>query len=180
MFIIQSLAMVIWGTQIQGYSFMAYSVYLGSIRFSANRLVLLAFAVAICLLFYLFLTHTRIGKAIRASAQDPDAAGLMGVEINKMLALCFAIGALMAGFAGVLLSMVYPIQTTMGLQYTVIAIIVVVLGGLGSISGSLIGGFILGMLGSIVNAFEPGLTMAAYFFVFMILLLVKPAGIMGR
>ncbi len=180
LFIIQSLAIIAWGASIQGYTFMAYSVYLGDIRFSANRLVILFFAVTLCLLFYLFLMRTRLGKAIRASAQDPESAGLMGVDINRMLALCFGLGALMAGLAGGLLSMAYTIQATMGLQYTVIAIIVVVLGGLGSIPGSLLGGFILGLIGSIVNAFEPGLTLAAYYILFMVLLLVKPTGILGR
>jgi branched-chain amino acid transport system permease protein len=180
LFVIQSIAIFIWGTNIQGYSFMAYSVYLGDIRFSANRLVILVLAILICFLFYLFLTRTRTGKAIRAASQDPEAAGLMGVEINRMLALCFALGALMAGFAGVLLSLAYQLQTNMGMQYTIIAIIVVVLGGLGSIPGSLIGGFLLGIFGSVVSGIEPGLTMAAYYLLFMILLLVKPSGIFGR
>ena len=180
LFIIQSIAKIIWGTSIRGYTYMNYSIYLGEIRFSANRMTILLFAVALCLVFYFFLTRTRTGKAIRASAQDAVAAGLMGVEINRMLALCFGLGALMAGFAGVLLSMAYQIQTTMGLEYTVIAIIVVVLGGLGSIPGSLLGGFILGLIGSIVSAIEPGLTLVAYYVLFMVLLLVKPTGILGR
>ncbi len=180
LFVIQNIAVFIWGNNIEGYTFMAYSVYLGDIRLSANRLVILVLAVLICALFYLFLTRTRPGKAIRAASQDPEAAGLMGVEINRMLALCFALGALMAGFAGVLISLAYQLQTTMGMQYTIIAIIVVVLGGLGSIPGSLIGGFLLGIFGSIVSGIEPGLTMAAYYLLFMVLLLVKPSGIFGR
>ncbi|NLM52618.1 MAG: branched-chain amino acid ABC transporter permease [Firmicutes bacterium] len=180
LFIIQSLAIFIWGRNVEGYSYMAYSVYLGPLRFSANRLVILIFAILICILFYLFLAHTRIGKAIRASSQDPEAASLMGVKINRMLAICFALGAMMAGFAGMLISLAYPINTTMGMQYTIIAIIVVVLGGLGSILGSLIGGFLLGIFGAIVSNFEPGLTLAAYYLLFMVLLLVKPSGIFGR
>ncbi|HHX75439.1 MAG TPA: branched-chain amino acid ABC transporter permease [Firmicutes bacterium] len=180
LFVVQSIAIFIWGTNVQGYSYMAYSVYLGDIRFSANRLVILVAAVLICLFFYLFLTRTRTGKAIRAASQDPEAAGLMGVNINRMLALCFAFGAMMAGFAGMLISMVFPIYTTMGMQYTIIAIIVVVLGGLGSIPGSLIGGFLLGIFGAIVSSKDPGLYMAAYYLLFMVLLLVKPSGIFGR
>lgn len=180
LYLIQSIAMITWGASIEGYVFMAYSIHLGRFRFSAIRLTIALFAVALCIIFYLFLTHTRLGKAIRASAQDPVAAGLMGVDINRMLALCFGLGSSMAGIAGVLLSMAFQIQTTMGLQYTIIAIIVVVLGGLGSIPGSLIGGFILGLIGAIVINVEPGLTMAAYYVLFMALLLVKPTGILGR
>ena len=97
--------------------------------------------------FYLFLARTRLGKAIRSSAQDPTTAGLMGVNINSVLAICFGLGLAMAGIAGSLLSFVYAIQTSgMGLQYTVIAMIVVVLGGLGSITGAMIGGVILGIV----------------------------------
>ena len=91
----------------------------------------------------------------------------MGVKINRMLAICFALGAMMAGFAGMLISLAYPINTTMGMQYTIIAIIVVVLGGLGSIPGSLVGGFLLGIFGSIVSNYEPGLTLAAYYLLFL-------------
>ncbi len=180
LFVIQSLAIFIWGKSIVGYSFMPYSVYLGEIRFAANRLVIMVAAVAICFLFYLFLTRTRTGKAIRAAAQDSDAAALMGVDINRMLTLCFALGALMAGFAGVLVSMDVKLNATMGMEYTIIAIIVIVLGGLGSIPGSLVGGFLLGIFGSIVSGIEPGLTLAAYYLLFMVLLLVKPSGIFGR
>jgi len=105
---------------------------------------------------------------------------MMGVNINRVLAICFGLGALMAGFAGPLISMMYEVQPVMGLQYTIIAIIVVVLGGLGSITGSLIGGFILGLIGSIVTYFDPGLSLVAYYFIFILLLLVKPTGILGK
>ena len=104
----------------------------------------------------------------------------MGVNINNVLAICFGFGAAMAGIAGVLISTIYPVHSAMGLEYTVIAIIVVVLGGLGSITGSFIGGFILGIIGSIVTYFEPGLTLAAYYIIFVLLLLVRPTGIMGK
>jgi branched-chain amino acid transport system permease protein len=104
----------------------------------------------------------------------------MGVNINKVLALCFGFGALMAGFAGGLLSMCYPITATMGMEYTIIAIIVVVLGGLGSIVGSFIGGFLLGIIGSIVAYIEPGLSLVAYYVIFIVLLLVRPTGILGK
>jgi branched-chain amino acid transport system permease protein len=86
----------------------------------------------------------------------------------------------MAGFAGPLISMIYEIQPTMGLEYTIIAIIVVVLGGLGSITGSLIGGFILGLIGSIVTYFDAGLSLIAYYVIFILLLLIRPTGILGK
>ena len=180
LFIIQNVALLIWKADIRGYSYMETSVHiLGSI-FELNRLVALFFAVAISFAFYLFLTRTRLGKAVRASAEDPATAQAMGVNIHRVLGICFGLGALMAGFAGVLISMMYEMQPTMGLEYTIIAIIVVVLGGLGSITGSLVGGFILGLIGSIVTYLDPGLSLIAYYVIFMILLLVKPTGIFGK
>ncbi|MBN2074814.1 MAG: branched-chain amino acid ABC transporter permease [Dehalococcoidales bacterium] len=180
LYIIQNIAIIIWSTSSRGYTFLATPVDLGGAIFSTNRLVTLGFALAIGLAFYLFLARTRTGKAIRAAAQDPSAAELMGVDINRVLALCFGFGALMAGLAGVLYSMCFSIQTTMGLGFTVIAVIVVVLGGLGSIPGSFIGGFILGILGQIVTHFEPSLSLAAYYLIFILLLLLRPKGIFGK
>ncbi len=180
LFIIQNSALLVWGASIRGYAYLNFSVNFGGAVFAANRLVTLFFAVVIGLVFYLFLVHTRMGKAIRAAAQDPAAAGLMGVNISRVLALCFGFGALMAGFAGSLMSMCYTIQPTMGLEYTVVALIVVVLGGLGSIPGSFIGGFLLGLIGSIVSYWQPGLSLIAYYVLFVVLLLVKPTGILGK
>lgn len=180
LFIIQNVAILIWGADIKGYSYLAFPVNIWGAKFAANRLITLGFALVICLVFYLFLAGTRLGKAIRAAAQDPDAAGLMGVRINQVLALCFGFGALMAGLGGALISISYNIQPTMGLEYTMIALIVIVLGGLGSIPGSLIGGLVLGLVGSIVTHVEPGLSLVAYYFIFMLMLLIKPKGIFGK
>jgi len=180
LFIIQNIALIIWGPEIRGYTYLAVPVDIAGAIFGANRLVTLGFASFIGLVFYIFLARTRMGKAIRAAAQDPTIAGLMGVNINTVLALCFGLGAGLAGIAGMLISISYPVFTGMGLEYTVIAIIVVVLGGLGSIPGSFIGGFMLGIIGSIVTYFEPGLALAAYYIIFILLLLIKPTGLMGK
>jgi branched-chain amino acid transport system permease protein len=180
LFIIQNMAILIWGADIKGYSYLAFPLNFWGAKFAANRLITLVFALVICLVFYLFLSRSRMGKAIRAAAQDPEIAGLMGVKINQVLALCFGFGALMAGLGGALISMSYKIEPTMGLEYTMIALIVIVLGGLGSIPGSLVGGLILGLVGSIVTHIEPGLALVAYYVIFMVLLLVRPTGILGR
>ena len=179
-FVIENIGLIIWGAGMRGYSYLNVGVnFLGTV-FAANRLVALLTALVIGVIFYVVIMRTRLGKAIRAAAEDPVAAGLMGVNINQVLALCFGFGALLAGFAGVLVSMCYPIYATMGLEYTLIAIIVVVLGGLGSIPGSFIGGFILGLIGSIVSSWQPSLSIAAYYVLFMLLLIVKPTGILGK
>jgi branched-chain amino acid transport system permease protein len=179
-FVIQNLALIAWGPEIRGYSYLAFPVEIAGALFGANRLVTTGSAIVIGLAFYLFLARTRMGKAIRAAAQDPTTAGLMGVNINRVLAVCFGFGAALASIAGMLISMCYPVHGVMGLEYTVIAIIVVVLGGLGSIPGSFIGGFLLGIIGSIVAYIDPGLSLVAYYLIFTILLLVRPTGIMGK
>jgi len=180
LFIIQNVALLIWKADIRGYTYLESSVSILGAMFAENRLVALLFAVVISLAFYYFLTHTRLGKAIRAAAQDPVTAGQVGVNITRVLSICFGLGALMAGLGGTLTSMCYPIQATMGMQYTIIALIVVALGGMGSIVGSYIGGFILGLIGSIVTQVEPGLALVAYYVIFMLLLLVRPTGILGK
>jgi len=180
MFVIQNIALLGWGANYKAYSYLNTGVNLGGAIFTANRLVILGFAIAIGAGFYIFLARARIGKAIRAAAQDPTTAGLMGVNINLLLAICFGFGALMAGLAGVLMSMRIPLTPTLGLNYTIIAIIIIVLGGLGSIPGSFIGGFILGIIGTVVTYYEPSLSLAAYYFIFMLLLFVRPKGIFGK
>jgi branched-chain amino acid transport system permease protein len=180
LFIIQNLASIYWGPEIRGYSYLRFPVSLGGALFGANRLVTLGVAIIIGVAFYFFVARTRLGKAIRAAAQDPATAGLMGVNINTVLALCFGLGAALAAIAGVLISISYPVNVEMGMEYTIIAIIVVVLGGLGSIPGSFIGGFVLGVVGSIVTTIDPLLSLAAYYLIFILLLLVRPTGIMGK
>lgn len=180
LFIIQNIALLIWKANIKGYSYLSNSFSILGAVFPANRLLALLFAIVISLAFYVFLMRTRTGKAIRAAAEDPAVASLVGVNIHRVLALCFGLGALMAGFAGPLISMIYEIHPTMGMEYTIIAIIVIVLGGLGSITGSLIGGFVLGIIGSVVTYLDPGLSLVAYYVIFILLLLVRPRGILGK
>jgi branched-chain amino acid transport system permease protein len=179
-FIVQNIAVIIWGTRPHSYAYLSTGVNIGGALFTENRIIAAAFAVAVGIAFYLFLERTRTGKAIRAAAQDASTAGLMGVNINYTLALCFGFGAAMSGIAGALISVCYPINTVMGLGYTVIAIVVVTLGGMGSIPGSFIGGFILGVIGTWVAYWQPALTIASYYVIFIILLLVRPKGLLGK
>jgi branched-chain amino acid transport system permease protein len=178
-YIVLNIARMIWGSQTYNLSFLQRTVG-GSAQIPLNRLVALGVVVVIGAALYVFLARTRMGKAIRASGQDPTTAGLMGVNIHSVLAICFGIGLGLAGIAGTLVSTIYAISTSMGLQYTVIAMIVVVLGGLGSISGAVIGGVILGIVSQLVTYFYPTMTFIAYYVIFILLLLARPKGIMGK
>jgi len=180
LFIIQNIVSLAWGGSERGYSFLISPVnFLGAI-FAANRLLALFFAIVLGIGFYFFITFTRIGKAIRAVTQDSTAAQLMGIPTKRMQGLCFGLGALLAGLAGVLMSTMYVVSPYMGLEYTIIAMIVVVLGGLGNILGSLVGGVVLGLVGSITAYIHMGFSLIAYYAIFVILILVKPEGIFSK
>jgi branched-chain amino acid transport system permease protein len=179
-FVVQNLILIVWGANLKSYSFLNSSVRIFGLAYAVNRLVALGVAVSVSLIFFLFITRTRLGKAIRAAAEDPQMANVVGVNIQQVLGICFGLGTMLAGLAGVLISMMFPLQSSAGLEYTIIAIVVVVFGGLGSINGSLIGGFVLGMVTSIVNFNDPSLSLIAIYAIFILLLLVKPSGILGR
>jgi branched-chain amino acid transport system permease protein len=180
LFIIQGIAKLIWPGLPLRVTFLTDPINILGATILTNRVVALSFAIAISVGFYIFLLRTRLGKAIRAAAQDRVTAGLMGIDINRVLALCFGLGAALAGFAAILYSMCYSVSTTMGMEQTLIAIIVVVLGGLGSIPGAFIGGLALGIVSEILRWTEPVLAMPVFYFLFLILLLVRPKGIFGK
>lgn len=180
MFIMSNAASLAWGGTLKAYSYLADTVNIAGALFAVNRLVAMGLAVGFSFAAYFFLDRTRIGKAIRATALDINASQLMGVNVNWVLGVCFGLGALLAAFAGALVSMMFPVTPFMGLPYLVITFIVIVLGGMGSILGSLVGGFILGIVGSFVTYIEPGLGMVAFYVMFVLILLVKPTGILGK
>jgi len=179
-FIMENLAIVAFGGKLRGYSFLTNPVTIFGATFAANRLLTLGLTAVISLGFYVVLTRSRVGRAIRAIAQDTETAYLMGINVNALYGLTFGMGAVMAGLAGVILSMMFPVSATMGFPYTVIAVVVIVLGGLGNILGSLIGGVVLGLIGAVVTLLQPGLIMVAFYVMFLGILLIKPSGILSR
>jgi branched-chain amino acid transport system permease protein len=178
LYVVKNIARIIWGSQTQNIVFLNRTIT--SWQIPLNRLVAFAVVLVLGAAFYVFLAKTRLGKAIRASGQDPTTAGLMGVDIHNVLAICFGLGLGMAAIAGSLLSTVLAFNTEMGLGFTVIAMIVVVLGGLGSIAGAAIGGLILGIVSQAVTYYQPTMQYIAYYVIFILLLLVRPKGILGK
>jgi branched-chain amino acid transport system permease protein len=180
LFVVQNLMLMLWGANLRGYSYLNESVSVFGRLYGLNRILALAVAVVVSLAFYLFIEHARLGKAIRAAAESPDMAAVMGVNKRVVLATCFGLGTALAGLAGVLYSMMFDLQASRGIELTIVAIVVVVFGGLGSITGSLLGGFVLGLVTSVVNFIDPSLSLVAFYLIFMLVLLVKPSGILGR
>lgn len=130
---------------------------------------------------YAFLMKTDTGRAIRATAQDRDAAQLMGVNVRKMSLLAFGIGTALAGAAGGLVSPTYYIFPQVGGAFTLKAFVVVVLGGMGSVIGAMLGGVLIGMTESLAAAFiSSGAKEIVVYLLFLIVLLFKPAGLLGK
>jgi branched-chain amino acid transport system permease protein len=181
LYVISYIALLEFGAMPRTNLYLNYLVEFAGLSLRFNRIVAFAIAVAIGVAVYLFLNRSRLGRAIRATSEDPSTAGLMGVNINMVLALCFGLGALLAGVAGSLISMITPVGTTMGFRNTVVALVVVVLGGLGSIPGSFVAGIIIGIASTLVtNFWQPVLVVPVYYAIIMVLLLARPQGLFGK
>ena len=157
------------------------SFELGPVFLPGDRVAAMALAILLTLLLYWLLRDTRIGRAIVAVRMDRDAAALMGVDVGRVNAVTFGIGALMAGAAGALLSIVYPISPLNSSLFLGKAFVVCVLGGLGSVPGALIGGLVLGIVESFGSFwFGPEHAVTISFALLLILLFVRPSGLLGK
>lgn len=181
MFIVQGIMLTMFGGAYFSYSFLAVPVTIVGEVLALNRLIAFALAVVVGLALYLTLTRTRIGTSIRAVAVDPIAAQLVAIDVTKTSALAFALGGALVASAGVLISMFLTFSATSGVVFTMKALIVVVMGGVGNLLGCLVAGLALGLSEALVATFiDPGLTLAVNFALFLGVLLVKPVGIFGR
>ena len=154
---------------------------LGGIQISLSRLVVLVAAAVVALALGIFLTKTISGQAIRAVAQDRKGAQLMGINVERTYMWSFAIGTALAGLAGVLLTPIFTMAPQIGGNFIMAAFAVVVLGGLGSVLGAFIGGFLVGLTEAVSGYYvDPILKNAILFIVFIIVLLVKPSGLLGH
>jgi len=180
--ILQNLALRFWSADERGItaSYLGTAFTVLGIRFPVVRLANLAVAVFFLVALQLFLRKTYTGKAIRATVQNWEAASLMGINIHKVYLISFAIGAALAGVAGTLVAVNYSIQPSMGLTWTLKALIVMVLGGLGSIPGTLVGGLILGVTESTTSYFiSSNYREVAGLVLFLLVLIFRPQGLFG-
>lgn len=153
----------------------------GDLAIPYTRSGVFVFALILTLGLFLFMERTRLGKAIKATSFDREAAGLVGVNVSRVYALTFGLGAGMAGMAGSLISVVYSFSPVVGATFTMKSFVVVVLGGLGSIPGAIIGGLILGIAENIASvALEAGYKDAISFILLVGILVFRPRGILGK
>jgi branched-chain amino acid transport system permease protein len=156
---------------------------LGGVLVPYVRLAAFVIALVLAALLALLLGRTRVGAAIQAVASDRDAAQLVGIDLRHTYALTYGIGAATAGIAGGLLSLVQAISPTAGEPYTLQAFVVVVLGGLGSVTASVVGGLVFGLIevfGQQAPGLGAGYANAIAFAVLVIVLAVRPRGLLGR
>jgi branched-chain amino acid transport system permease protein len=181
LFIVQGVMLAAVGGGYLTYSYLAVPVDVLGSRVAANRLVALAFALALGLALYLLLARTRVGTAIRGLAVDPTAALLVGIDVRKLAGWTFALGTVLAAIAGVLVGMFLTVSATMGVVFTMKALIVVIMGGVGNLAGGVVAALLLGLAESLVATFiDPALTLAANYALFIAVLLIRPAGLFGR
>ena len=154
---------------------------LGAIVVPWAKLLTLVAALAITGLLQLWLSRSKTGRAIRATALDIGAAQLSGVRVAHLYAIVFGLGAGLAGAAGALVSLSYPLYPSMGDPFIISAFVVCVLGGLGSVQGALVGGLAYGIIAAFGSQFiSTGLPDAIALVVLLIVLIFRPTGIMGR
>ena len=181
MFVVQNVALLVWGADLRGYQYLSRTVSVAGVGFTANRLVAFAGAIGLGLGLILVLRATLLGRAVRAMMQSPTGALLVGIDVRRLHPAVFGVGLALAGAAGALLSMVFEISPSMGEPYTVTALIVIALGGFGSVTGSLLGGLLLGVVEAIgMHLTSPSLKMVLSYGVFMLVLITRPNGLFVR
>ena len=181
--IARNTVLYIWGpdfrsvsTNIPESNIVVYDIYIPMVR-----LIMFVLAIVSVVCLFLFLQRTKTGLAIRAIAQNKDAAKALGIDINKTYAITFAIGTGLTAIGGVLIATIVSIYPTMGIVYTLFAFFIVVLGGMGDLPGTLIGAFLLGIMQAFVTAYI-GIryTYLVVFMVLYVILVFRPQGILGR
>ena len=180
---LQNVALVLWTADAQFIrtSYYAVVVRLGSAAFNLAQLVAFVVAVLATAALFAFLRWSYTGKVMRATAQDRQAASLMGIDTGRVYSLTWAVGVTCVGVAGMLLAPIYPVYPTVGLQFVLIAYVAVVLGGLGDMAGALIASLIVATV-EIVGSYLIGTAWkeVLYLLLFIGILVVRPAGLFGQ
>ena len=181
-YFLQNSALLIWKADTKVYpSIVDGSLKLGQLTIPYVTLLTVAACVVIMIGLSIFTSKSKMGKAMRACSEDKGAAQLMGINVNRTISATFAIGTALAAIAGVLLcSSYYTLNPTTGSMPGIKAFTAAVFGGIGSIPGAFLGGILLGVIESIAKAYVPNLANAVVFAVLIVVLLVKPSGLLGK
>jgi len=181
LFVLQNTALLIWSADLKGYSYLGTPLRVLGAVFPANRVLAAAVALGLSVGFYVYLQRSLTGKAIRALMDEPEGAQLVGVNLTQLHGVCFGLGVAMAAVTGSLISMLFELTPFIGLPYTVTALVVVILGGLGNVVGSLLGALLLGVVETAgVYLASSDIRLISSYAVLSLILILKPSGIFGR
>ena len=179
--ILQTIALLIFGGNALGTpNILSGQLHVGKIVFSLENLPVIIGALLMISLLFFFIQHTKLGLAIRALQQDPSAAALQGMNIATIRIIVWITASCMAAAAGVLLSPVESVFPTVGSALLLQGFAVVILGGLGSIPGALIGGFALGFINSFTMTYLGTYSYLFAFGIIMLVIILRPQGLLGR
>jgi branched-chain amino acid transport system permease protein len=180
-FISVGILLTVFGGEYLDYAYLARPIFIFGEPYGLNRVVAFLGSVILCAGLYFWLHKTRAGLALRAVSVNPSAAGLVSINVARTSALAFALGGAVTAAGGGLLSMFLTFDVSLGVVFTLKALIIVILGGVGDIRGTIVAAFILGLAETAVaTLIDPGLTLAAAYVLFMVVLLVRPEGLFGR
>ena len=177
-----NLALMTFGADVRNVEahFGTEGLQLGPLTLVSGQLITFVIAMLVAAGMHLFLQRTFTGRAFRALAQNRVAAALMGVNVNGMYVLAFGIGAGLVGLAAGLLAVQYPAFPTVGQYFVLTAFVIVVLGGMGSLPGAVVGSIAIGLIDSVAGFYAgPELKEVVYFVVFLVILIVRPTGLFG-
>jgi branched-chain amino acid transport system permease protein len=162
-------------------SYATSAFQIGPLYLTWLRLAAFVAAIALAVGVALFLKYTYMGSAIRATAQDRRSARLVGINVDRVYAITFALGCALVGAAGVLLSPLFPVNPYTGADMILVAFVIVVLGGMGSIGGAVLAGLLIGVVESFSGYLLGGeMKQFVYFVFFMLILAFRPVGFFGR
>jgi branched-chain amino acid transport system permease protein len=179
--VIQNVIALAFTANQRAYAYLDRILIIGDLRLEENRVVVLATAAAVCAACALFFRYSRAGMAMRAVIQQREAAALVGIDIDRINIQVFALGFGLAALAGALTSMTQQISPFMGFPFTVSAFVIIILGGLGNLLGSILGAIILAAVEVYGMALiSPSFRSILVYGVFIAVLLIRPHGLMGR
>lgn len=180
-FVFVGVMLAVFGGDYFSYSYLARPIVILGDPYALNRVSAFLAAVAICGALYLWLNHSRPGMSIRAVAVDPASARLVGIDVRRLSALAFALGGAVTAVGGALISTFLTLDASTGVIFTLKALIIVIMGGVGDVRGTIVAAVALGVLETLVaSLIDPGLTLAAAYGLFILILLFRPQGLFGR